>query len=59
MRTKYNVIIIFRLSSPHLPQFNRVTAFALVVETVDPIDTRAFVVPPDAEEVLRILKFVC
>ena len=42
-----------------LPQFDGVPAFRLVVEAVYPVNPRALVITPEAEEVLRILKFMC
>lgn len=41
-----------------LPQLDVVTALALVVEAVDAVDGRAFVVTPQDEEVLGVLDLV-
>ena len=40
------------------PQLQRVSAFALVIESVDPIDGSALVVASEQEKVLRVLDFV-
>ena len=40
------------------PESDRVSAFALVVETVDAIDLSALVIASQKEEVLGILDFV-
>jgi len=42
-----------------LPQLDVVAALALVVEAVDAVDRRAFVVAAEHEEVLRVLDLVC
>lgn len=41
------------------PQLNVVPTLALVVKAIDTIDTGAFVVPAENEEVLWILDLVC
>ena len=40
------------------PQLQRVSALALVIESVDPIDGSALVVASEQEKVLRVLDFV-
>ena len=40
------------------PQFEWVSSFALVIETIDPVDGPAFVVSSEQEEVLRVFYFV-
>ena len=41
-----------------LPHFDRKAATALIVESVNPIDSSALVVPTQEEKVLGILNFV-
>ena len=42
----------------NFPEFDRVSAFAFIVEPVDSIDLSAFVISPKQEEVLRVLNLV-
>lgn len=45
--------------SKGLPQLDVVPPFALIVETVDPVDGSALVVATQDEEVFRVLDLVC
>ena len=42
----------------YLPELNAVALLALVIETVDPTDSRRLVVVSDNEEILRVLDLV-